>query len=66
MPVIARLVLSFALALVAAVCVFGFLASAEAEPPSSNAFRLIYGTIGVLCGVTIVALWVGPRTSRVR
>jgi hypothetical protein len=64
MPVVARLVLPLALALVACACAFGFLASGEAEPPSSNAFRLIYGTVGVLCALSIVALWIRPRSRR--
>jgi hypothetical protein len=58
MPVAARVVLSVTLASVVFCCCIGFLASGEATPPASNAYRLLYGAIGVLCALWIVSLWI--------
>jgi hypothetical protein len=61
MLVAARWVLSFALALVFGFCVFGFLASGEApSPEGANATRLLYGCVGGLCALAILALWRWP------
>jgi len=54
--------LSVILLAIAAFCVIGFLASAEASAPGS--FRLIYGLSGGLCVSSIVALWLSPRIRR--
>jgi hypothetical protein len=61
MLVVARWMLSLALALVLGFCVFGFLASGESPTSEgANATRLLYGCVGAFCALAILALWRWP------
>ena len=60
-----RSALTIPLVALTAYSCFGFLASGEAPPPASNAYRLLYGTIIVVCVAAIVAVWrVKSRTGK--
>jgi uncharacterized membrane protein len=43
---------------------YGFLASGEFRPQEGNAFRLVYGTIIIVCVAALVAVWRVKRKRR--
>ena len=55
MPIVTRWSLTLILEAIVAFCGFGFLATFE--PPGFVAWRLMYGTVALVCVVTIVAVW---------
>ena len=57
-----RAVAAVVLLLVAAFCVFGFIASGE-PGPNHVYFRIGYPIAGIACLATAVAMLVGPRTG---
>jgi hypothetical protein len=58
-----RAVAAVALLLLAAFCVFGFIASGE-PGPNDIYFRIGYPIAGIVCLATAAALLVGPRAGR--
>jgi len=57
-----RIVCAALLVGIAAFCVFGFLASAEAVPDAIVWWRLWYSVVGIACVATGYLVW--PKRSR--
>lgn len=58
-----KLVLSIVCLLIAAFCVFGFLATFEPGVKNAVMFRLVYGVVGLGCLASIFAMALGSLRS---